>query len=227
MQDRVEPPILLSRTLTFVFAAVLVIALGLGATLYKMFPLNRPQVFFLYNQPRSDLELILQELPQDDAFFKNYKRTFIREYIKARNEIVPDIQEMRKKWQNGADGVVSVWSTGDVYKDFFNTSMVNALMSYEPDFEFSCPVEFQTSPILETNPAENLYTVKFRYFCKNSNGQVDKKDYTIVIRLELDNNKTAAWSERLNNPLGLRVAEYTIESGNGDPLDTGYLDNND
>ena len=35
---------------------------------------------------------------------------------------------------------------------------------------------------------------------------------------------TMKWVDRLNNPLGVRVSEYIIESGNGDPLDTGYLE---
>ena len=34
---------------------------------------------------------------------------------------------------------------------------------------------------------------------------------------------TINWADRLNNPLGIRVSEYVVESGNGDPLDTGYL----
>jgi len=40
----------------------------------------------------------------------------------------------------------------------------------------------------------------------------------------MDNDTKLKWSERLDNPLGVRVSEYRIESGNGDPLDTGYLD---
>lgn len=54
MQDRVEPPILLSRLMVFVFAAMLVVLLVMVATLYNMFPLNRPQVFFLMTAPSND-----------------------------------------------------------------------------------------------------------------------------------------------------------------------------
>ena len=39
----------------------------------------------------------------------------------------------------------------------------------------------------------------------------------------MDDGTEIKWSDRLNNPLGIRVSEYEIESGNGDPLDTGYL----
>lgn len=221
MQDRIEPPILLSRTLTFVFAAALVVVVVLFITLYKMFPLTRPQVFFLMTQPRNDLEIRLAELPPTDENLDIYKRSFIREYIKARNEIVPNAKRMRQKWNNDDTGIVRAWSTADVYNEFTQTGMWTALMNDVPDFEFSCPVEFQPGAIAPRG--NDTYAVSFSYFCANSDGQIDKKDYTIVIRLEMEDNAKIKWSDRLYNPLGIRVAEYKIESGNGDPLDTGYL----
>lgn len=50
MPDRVEPPVLISRLMTFVFATALVVLGALGLTLWQLFPLNRPQVFFLTTQ---------------------------------------------------------------------------------------------------------------------------------------------------------------------------------
>ncbi len=222
MQNSVEPPILLSRTLTFVFATMLVIVLVLAFSLYQMFPLVRPQVFFLMTQPRENLEIRLAEMTPSDENFEIYKRAFIREYIKARNEIVPNPKVMRMKWANTSDGIVRTWSNPDVYSAFQQTNMWRALMNDVPDFEFRCPVEFETGAIKPRS--DNTYAVNFRYFCENSNGQVGQKDYTIRIRLEYEDGATVKWSERLNNPLGIRVAEYTVESGNGDPLDTGYLE---
>jgi len=207
--------------LTFVFAAALVVVVVLFITLYKMFPLTRPQVFFLMTQPRNDLEIRLAELPPTDENLDIYKRSFIREYIKARNEIVPNAKRMRQKWNNDDTGIVRAWSTGDVYNEFTQTGMWMALMNDVPDFEFTCPVEFQPGAIAPRG--NDTYAVSFSYFCANSDGQIDKKDYTIVIRLELEDNAKIKWSDRLDNPLGIRVAEYKIESGNGDPLDTGYL----
>ena len=43
----------------------------------------------------------------------------------------------------------------------------------------------------------------------------------------MEDNATIKWSDRLDNPLGIRVSEYEIESENGDPLNTGYLANGD
>lgn len=221
MPERVEPPILLSRLLTLVFAAAVVMTVALGVTLYKLFPLNRPQVFFLTGQPRNNIELRLHEMPVDDENLDIYKRTFIREYIRARNEIVANTRIMRKKWNNVDDGVVFNWSTDDIYAAFQETNMWIALMNDVPDFEFTCSVEFRDGAIEPY--ADDTYLVSFSYFCADNNGQTDTKDYKIKVRLESTTDARIKWADRVDNPLGMRVAEYQIVSDNGDPLDTGYL----
>lgn len=220
MQDRIEPPILMSRLLTFIFATALVVLGALGLTLYKMFPLNRPQVFFLATQNRDNLEISLIGLPPNDENLLNYKKAFIREYIKARNEIVPNTKVMHKKWANADGGIVRVWSDDATFSDFVQTAMWNAQMTDIPDFEFSCSVEFPANAVAPY--ADDTYVVSFRYFCSDSNRQTDKKDYKIKIGLQTNEGTQMKWSERLDNPLGIRVVQYEVESGNGDPLDTGF-----
>lgn len=217
VQSRVEPPILLSRLMTFVFATAIVVLGVMLLTLYKMFPLNRPQVFFLVSQPSHELEISVREMMPSDQNLENYRRAFIREYIKARNEITPNINVMRKKWTNEADAPVRAWSSEDVFANFRETRMWPALMNDVPDFEFKCPVEFEQGGITPRGP--DTYAVKFRWICENSGGQVASKDYTIVLKLESDSSDKTKWSDRLNNPLGIRVTEYYVESVNGDEND--------
>ena len=54
MQKRVKPPVLVSRLMTFVLATSIVVLGALAFTLYKMFPLNSPQIFFLTTTLRAD-----------------------------------------------------------------------------------------------------------------------------------------------------------------------------
>ena len=213
MQNRVEPPILLSRLMTFVFATAVVVLGVMVITLYKMFPLNRPQVFFLMAQPKHTVDVTLREMVPADENLDIYKRAFVKEYIKARNEITPNINVMRKKWMNDPGAAVRAWSSEDVYADFAQTRMRNALMNEVPDFSLKCPVEFDSRPI---SRGPDMYAVNFRWFCENSGGQVAAKDYTIVLRLESDNETQVQWTDRLANPLGIRVVEYKIESVDGD-----------
>ncbi len=214
MSTNIEPPILLSRLMTFVFSAAIVTVVVLVVTLAQMFPLNRPQVFFLTTHPRENLEIRLHAMEPNMENMDAYKRAFIKEYIKARNEIIPNVGVMRRKWSTTPDGVVNTWSTPDVYADLTQTDMWTAYMNDVPDIEFSCPVEFNSI----APRADNTYAVNFTYFCTNNNGQTDKKDYTIVIRLSSDTDTSIKWGDRLVNPLGLRVSEYRVESGGDDPL---------
>ena len=52
------------------------------------------------------------------------------------------------------------------------------------------------------------------------------KDYTIILKIESDSSSAVKWTDRLNNPLGIHVTEYEVESVDGDesnktdPLDT-------
>ena len=83
-------------------------------------------------------------------------------------------------------------------------------------------LEFENGAIAPRG--NDVWAVTFRYFCSDIDRQTDKKEYTIRIKLDAPSDATIKWDERFNNPLGIRVSEYVVESGNGDPLDTGYLE---
>lgn len=220
MQNTVKPPVLLSRLLGFVCAAAVVMLGVLGFTLWKMFPLNRPQVFFLTTELRPDMDVRLYAMPtkSDEAHVAQYKEFFIKEYIKARNEISANTNVMHRKWASDGTGVVSAWSDADVYSAFQRTRMYNLLMRDGAKSNVTCTVEFPQGRLA---PRKNgtTYAVPFSYICTNSNGQATRKDYTIVVSVEqMDETDTMKFGDRMNNPLGVRVVGYEIESGDGDPL---------
>ncbi len=207
--------------MTFVFSAALVVVVVLIVTLTKMYPLNKTQIFFLTTEPRSDVEIRLSPFSVDESNLEIYKQAFIKEYIKARNEIIPNAGVMQKKWSATEDGTVYMWSTPEVYANFAKTAMWTAYMNEVPDFEFHCPVEFTGNVAPRT---KDTYAVSFRYFCTNSDGQKYQKDYTIVVKLKmLEPEDTMKWSDKMSNPLGIRVSEYSIESGDSDPLEFKWI----
>lgn len=219
MQNRVEPPVLISRLMTFVLATALVVLGVLVLTLTNMFPLNRPQVFFLTTAVRDTQVVKLVEMQPSSENLDRYKKAFVREYIRHRNEVFTNVNAMHKKW-NSDDGAVRIMSTDQVYADFANTDMFIAMMAGMPDFEFQCPVAFDGAPIYLVS--EDMYQVKFRYFCTDNAGHTISKDYTIKLKLMTEDHTQIKWADRIENPLGLRVAEYTVVSENGDPLNTGF-----
>ena len=218
MQHRIEPPVLLSRLVVFVFAGMAVVLFVLFMTLGKMFPLNRPEIFFITTKPINGSSIQISELPTNDENIENYARAFVMEYVRARNEVEQNTTLMRRKWGNES-GVIAMWSTPEVYAAFKKTDMYNAIIADYPDFEFVCPVTFVGAPMSFT---KDEYTVTMRYYCVDNNGQTDKKDYRISIGLMRDEENKIPWVERLNNPLGFKVSKYTVTNGMGDPLNTGY-----
>lgn len=225
MPKRIEPPVLLSRLMTFVLAGSVVVLAALVFTLMRMFPLNRAEVFFMTTQNPAELEVVLTELMPSDDNMELYKRMFIREYIKARNEIYPNAKVMAKKW-NTANGVVKTLSSDAVFADFIQTELWSELMSDAPNYDFKCSVEFRdTGRAIREYTRDGLtYLVDFAWFCEDSYGQTNKKDYTIKIKLAYDDGGAQKYSVRLDNPLGILVDEYVVQSGDDDPLDTLFVD---
>ena len=223
MQNRIEPPILLSRLLTLVFAATVVVVVVLAITLYKMFPLDRPEVFFLRTANPTNTEITMTQVMPDGADLESYKRAFIAEYVKLRNEIKPSTSAMLKNWdmQNGA---IKTMSGDDVFVNFYNTAMYQEfLLNIEnaggQNLGFSCSVEFPHGGVTPYRDDGETYMATFYWFCTNSYGQTDRKDYKIKIKVTTDNSQKMKWVDRMENPLGLRITEYSVESGDGDPLD--------
>jgi type IV secretory pathway component VirB8 len=190
-----------------------VVLFVLFMTLGKMFPLNRPEIFFITTKPINSSSIQITELPANDENVEEYKKAFVMEYVRARNEVERNITVMRRKWVDEGS-VVEMWSTPEVYATFKKTDMYNAIESDYPDFVFSCPVTFMGEPLMLK---EDTYTIMMRYHCESNSGPTDRRDYKIRVVLAKDNDTIIDWVERLNNPLGLKVKEYTVLNGN-DPL---------
>jgi type IV secretory pathway component VirB8 len=220
VQKRIEPPFLLSRIMTFVLATALVILCVLGFTIYKMFPLNRPQIFFVTTTIANNQDIKLIEMQPRDENTDRYKQEFVREYIRHRNEIFANANVMHKKW-NSENGVVRTMSHDNVYADFVKTTLFNEVMSNTiPNIPVQCFITFNGAPLYLASKSTNTdsYQVKFRYSCADSTGRITPKDYTIKIKILTQDETYIKWADRIENPLGLKVVEYKVISGDDDPL---------
>ncbi len=227
MPERIEPPVLISRLMTFVMATALVVLGVLVWTLDKMFPLNRPQVFFLTSQNLTDKELTLTQMPEN---LDDYKKQFIREYVRERNEIVPDLAIMRAKWAYSDDGIIKNRSTDTVFGQFVMTDMVNVIrQDLDEAFDVRCTVEYPASYSVVDTVASNTadtYDVSFTYVCNYGPlGDMEyRKPYRLRVKLESDANNAIRWAERMENPLGFRVSEYNVIGPDGKILDQEQYD---
>ena len=215
MNNKLEPSVLLSRVIVFMLASTAVVVIVLILAIVKIFPLEKTQLFFLTTPNSQNIEVKIASFMPNNDNLEILKQSFIKEYVKARNEIVIDTNFMKKKWSATNEGYVYLWSSEEIFKTFTRTAMWTAYMNDKPDVEFNCPVEFTS--LKPWASSSNTYAVSFRYFCENNNRQTVKKDYTILIKIEIENK--LKWSERLQNPLGMKVVEYSVETGGNDPLD--------
>lgn len=214
----IEPTSLISRLMVFVMAGAITVLIVLIITLSEMFPLERTQVFFMKSEPSANQVISIEKFGMTLANMGQYKDAFIKEYVEKRNQILPNNETMQLRWRSDKNGIVYSYSNIDVYSKFMDTEMWNAIMvgKYQP-LTFNCNVSFgKISPRQRTQDFEK-YAVKFRYICYyESARQSVSKDFTIALSLAFQTKIN--WDERLENPLGLKVVGYEIESGGTDPL---------
>ena len=226
MAKIIEPPVLLSRILTFVLATSVVVLCALVFTLMKMMPLECPEVFFLHTPTRSANVTIRPLVP--DSSNKDaidlYQKGFIREYVIARNTLSTSPGYTRKNWSR----IVKPWSSSKVFEKLTQTSLYKEFADGEHLPNVSCSVNFSSpnnaNPILRMSK-DNTYHVTFAWVCENIGGQTTQKNYKIQIRIKSDlDEKTSGtldYLEKLQkNPLGLQVVQYDVLDGRGDPLDS-------
>lgn len=225
MAKIIEPPILMSRILTFVLAASIVVLAVLGWVLIKMIPLEKPEVFFVINETRS-VNVVVKPFDPDNSSNKiainNYETGFIREYVIARNTLDFNTNTTRNNWKN----IVNEWSSDNVHRAFVKTKLYRDFAFNTKSSNVACSVNFanpnNATPIVQTGRGD--YTVDFTWICKNSTGQTVPKLYKIRIKVqsELDKNISGTLEnlDKLKiNPLGIHVTEYKIQEG-GDPLNS-------
>ncbi len=226
MAKIVEPPVLLSRILTFVLATSVVVLCTLAFTLIKMIPLERPEVFFLRTPTRSTNVVIRPIVPDSSnkEAIDLYQRGFIRTYVIARNTLSKTPGTTRKNWSR----IVKPWSSNKVFSALTGTKLYTEFADGEHLPDITCSVNFTSSdndkPILRMSN-DNTYLVKFAWVCENIGGQTTQKNYKIQIKIKSDlDEKTSGtldYLEKLQkNPLGLQVVQYDVLDGRGDPLDS-------
>ena len=227
MSKIVEPPVLISKVLTFVLAVSIVVLATLGFTLFKMAPLERPEVFFLFT-PRSNFTNMIIEPMAPDATnqktLERYMKGFIREYVIARNTLNAgtDVVITRNNWSK----LVAPWSSEQTWEEFIKTKLYKQYQFDEKLPTVSCSVNFPNST---NSPAvvilkDDMYEVNFVWICKDENigGQTTQKNYKIMIRIRSDLNKQVRkdLNKLRNNPLGIRVISYEVQDDKGDPLNS-------
>lgn len=221
----VEPPVLMSRILMFVLATSIVVLGALAFTLFKMIPLERPEIFFVQT-PTRFVNTVIEPLDtnQDNkTAMEYYERGFIRTYIIARNTLYPNVAMTRNNWAK----IVKPWSSDNVFSAFTDTALYKDYTFNNRPSVLSCSVSFSDTKrepaIVRTK--NNEYIVNFTWVCENNNGQTTQKNYKIRIKVQSDlDNKLSGTLDNLEklkqHPLGIQVTEYKVQGNKDDPLNS-------
>jgi len=225
----VEPPVLISKVLTFVLAMSIVVLGALGVVLIKMIPLERPQVFFLVTPKFFQNMTIIPMTPDNlnERRLDTYKKGFIREYVIARNTLYSGLNASitRDNWSR----VIKPWSSNSVFADLSKTRLYKKYEFVQTLPTISCEVNFPNTNAVPAvvKLSDAVYEVNFAWICRdeNSGGHTTQKNYKIKMRIQSDLNASASKTlENLqklrDNPLGIQVVEYVIYDNKGDPLDS-------
>lgn len=223
----VEPPVLISKVLTFVLAVSIVVLATLVFTLVKMAPLNRPEIFFLFTPSGHFTNMVIIPMVPDETnerMLDTYKKGFIREYIISRNTLYAgtNIGITRDNWAK----TVEPWSSKQVWDDFVKTKLYKQYQFSNKSQSVSCSVNFSntnnTPAVLDLR--NDTYDVNFVWICKdeNSGRQTQPKNYKIRVRIQsvLDKQVVKDLEKLRDNPLGIQVVEYSVQNDKGDPLDS-------
>ena len=231
MAKVVEPQVLTSRILAFMLSASTGVLAVLVVTLFKMIPLERPEIFFV-SASSSLSNVSIKGMEPDAAMLKSYEEGFVREYIIARNTLYKNAEETRRNWTK----IVKPWSSDNVYSVMTKTELYRAYIQDNLSQMLECGVNFKgdvSQP--RGSKSRKEWIAEFDWVCKNNSGQSITKNYTIVIRLKSNlDEKLSGTAENLSklrvNPLGTQVVSYEVldsvthTSGGEDPLNSTGLD---
>lgn len=226
MAKMVQPPVLMSRIMTFVLATSIVVLAALVVTLYKMIPLERPQVFFLLTNNRP-INTVIEPLVPDstnEQAIENYEKGFVREYIITRNTLDTNAVLTRTNWTS----IIRNWSSEKVYSALTKTELYKEYTLSDRPPMLSCLVNFIDVDKTASKTDYDEYVTNFMWICKNIGGQTVQKNYKIRLRIQSVLGKNASdtlenLNKLRNNPLGIRVVSYTVIEGEGDPLNAKDL----
>ena len=188
---------------------VLLIAIG------NILPLNRVEPYYLTFQNKSDQIVRIKDLNvkknDDDASYNLIEESLVREYIQLRHTVIPDINEMEKRWSSG--GLLRWISDDAVYRDFNDSEYVR-MMSRIADQRYSQTVSISTVNLIH-NPRHWQVDFETTEMIGEARKPTTHK-WTATIQIKPESmgkgSRELLYSDRLKNPLGLKVSHYVLRS---------------
>lgn len=194
-----------ARAFAIVFAVSLCCNLILTYVIIKVMPLYRVEPYLFSFADKGEQIYHIEEVKKIYDY-KYLTEIFVREYILLRNTFVNDEKEMRERWDPGSN--LQEMSGSSVYKIFKEKFADKAI---ELIREHNLTRNIKISSVTEVGPKKGGmgWQVEFRVedmMPAKETPQVSVWVANLTIRYR---NKTVRFGERLKNPLGFTVVEYS------------------
>jgi len=184
---------------------VLLIAIG------NLLPLNRVEPYYLTFYNKGDQVVKVSESIRNKKIYDVIEESLVREYVQLRHTVVPDIEEMERRWSSG--GLLRWISDDGVYRAF--NEDYKRMMDRIETQRYSQTVSISTVNLV-SDPKDRYWQVNFE--TTEMIGEARKpitKKWRAIVKIKLkDRRDGIIYSERLKNPLGLEVSHYSVKQDN-------------
>ena len=188
-----------ARAFAVVTAISLCCNLLLLLTVANILPLSRVEPYLLTLADKS--EQVYKIIPYSRNMKSEITETFVRKYVLLRTTLLPDIEEMQSRWQNG--GELQEMSSSVVYQDFLKVTG-NKLMRAMKQDHLTSNVKIITVNEVDDNVWQVEYSVDYFY---PSSKEPRTARYRANMRVRYV-PRLRQYKDRLNNPVGFQVIQY-------------------
>ena len=190
-----------ARAFAVVTAISICCNLLLLLTVANMLPLYRVEPYLLTLSDKSEQVYRIVPYNKNMESEKTITETFVRQYVLLRTTLLPDIEEMQSRWQNGGD--LQEMSSPIVYQDFLKATG-NKLMQRMKQDGLTSNVKIITVNEIENALWQVEYSVDY-YLPSSSTPKTIKYRATMKIQYV---PRRVQYKERLKNPVGFKVIQY-------------------
>ncbi|MCQ2914927.1 MAG: VirB8/TrbF family protein [Alphaproteobacteria bacterium] len=197
-----------ARAFAIVSAVALCANLVLIIAIMRLFPLQRTEPFLLSFQSSDKQFATIRRLPKDMSTEEVLSEALIRQYVMLRNTMVADLEEMKTRW--GEDGPVRWMSSNKVFK-IFSDAKKDWLERIRID---GLTREVRIESVVRT-PTPNIWFVDI--MTKDmlpESDQPETQSWRIIVEIDYfyREKRIITYSDRLQNPLGFTIVNYSIQS---------------
>ncbi|MBP1532150.1 MAG: hypothetical protein ILA52_01465 [Alphaproteobacteria bacterium] len=190
-----------ARAFAVVTAISICCNLILLLTVANILPLYRVEPYLLTLSNKEEQVYRIIPYSKDMESKKSITETFVRQYILLRTTLLPDIEEMESRWQNGGD--LQEMSSPIVYKDFQENTGKKLMQRMKQD-GLTSNVKIITVNEIEDAVWQVEYSVD--YYLPSSYTPKTVR-YRASLRIQYVQRRVQ-YKERLKNPVGFKVISY-------------------